>query len=350
MRPGGGSFRNISSFAGKNRICTLYPYQPYHYTFSREIHWSTFTSVGKKLEDKKETNTDIIFELTEDNLGDIADIDVPIMVEISVPNVPPPIQQASELLGKIILSHKGVIRLARANVEKYPNIAGYFRISRVPTYFIIQNGNIGRPLVGPQTEMTFRKYINLSFEENHSDTVNELLTQADTFLEQNDIPKAAQQYNLVLTDNRYFFAHAPALAGLVLSALKEKNLETAQSLVNSLKSNYPDALEHPKVKQALTQLELQTLEDVSDVDVNSLLNRIKENPKDLQARYDLGVYYQRIGQYQNAIDEYLNIIKIDKEWNNKAAKEMLLKIFDSLGTEHQITLAGRRRLNNVWFC
>jgi len=108
-------------------------------------------------------------------------------------------------------------------------------------------------------------------------------------------------------------------------------------------------LEHPRVKQALSQLELQSVEDTSDVDVNGLLNRIKENPKDLQSRFDLGVYYQRLGQHQKAIDEMINIIKIDKEWNNKAAKEMILKIFNSLGAEHDITLSGRRRLNNVWF-
>jgi len=208
---------------------------------------------------------------------------------------------------------------------------------------------MGKPLVGPQSETMFRKLISLAFEETYSETVNGILSQADQFLEQNDIPKAAEQYNQVLSNHKYFFAHADAIAGMIMCALKEGNLEAAQGLAGSLKGSYSESLEQPRVKQALSQLDLQSLKDTSDVDIDGLLNRIKENPKDLQARYDLGVYYQRIGQYKKAIDENINSIKIDKEWNNKAAKEMLLKIFNSLGAEHQLTIEGRRRLNNVWF-
>jgi len=272
------------------------------------------------------------------------------MVEVSIPNVPPAVKQTSELLEKIILSFKGGIRLARANVEKYPNLANSFRITHVPTFFIVFQGKIiGKPLVGPQVESTFRKIISLTFEDLYTEAVTQLFTQADQFLTNDDIPSSAKLFNQVLTEKKFFFAHAQALAGLLLCSLKEKNLETAQGLGGHIKSNFPESLEHPRVKQALSQLELQSVEDTSDVDVNGLLNRIKENPKDLQSRFDLGVYYQRLGQHQKAIDEMINIIKIDKEWNNKAAKEMILKIFNSLGAEHDITLSGRRRLNNVWF-
>jgi putative thioredoxin len=303
-----------------------------------------------KLENQKDDGG-VIFELTEENIEDyVVDSTKPIVVEVSVTNMPPAVQQASEVLERIIKSYKGAIRLGRVNLEKQQNLAQYFKVTHVPTYFVILQGKIlGRPLVGPQSETTFRKYISVCFEEQFSATVNQMLTNADKFLENGDIPQAAQIYSQILSQQTFVFVHAQALAGLILCALKEKNLETAQGLTETLKSSYPESLEQPRVKQALSQVELESIQGTSDVDVEALKNKIKENPKDLQSRYELGLYYQKRGQYQNAIDENLNIIKIDKEWNDRAAKAMLIKIFDSLGPEHPTTLAGRRRLNNIWF-
>jgi hypothetical protein len=39
----------------------------------------------------------------------------------------------------------------------------------------------------------------------------------------------------------------------------------------------------------------------------------------------------------------------DKYWGDSKAKEMLTKIFDSLGSDHELTKKSRRRLSNIWF-
>ena len=55
------------------------------------------------------------------------------------------------------------------------------------------------------------------------------------------------------------------------------------------------------------------------------------------------------GEYEAAIDELLEIIRRKKDWNDGAAREQLIKIFDALGPTHELTTTGRRRLSSVLF-
>jgi len=150
------------------------------------------------------------------------------MVEVSIPNVPPAVKQTSELLEKIILSFKGGIRLARANVEKYPNLANSFRITHVPTFFIVFQGKIiGKPLVGPQVESTFRKIISLTFEDLYTEAVTQLFTQADQFLTNDDIPSSAKLFNQVLTEKNFFFCPRSSISWVITVFFKREKFRNS---------------------------------------------------------------------------------------------------------------------------
>ena len=49
------------------------------------------------------------------------------------------------------------------------------------------------------------------------------------------------------------------------------------------------------------------------------------------------------------IDALLEVIDRKKDWNDGAAREQLIKIFDALGGAHELTVSGRRRLSSVLF-
>jgi len=139
-----------------------------------------------------------------------------------------------------------------------------------------------------------------------------------------------------------------ALAGLAQCALKEGNAQIAQELADQITSNYESLVKHPKIKQVLSMVELQSTPQ-TNANIDDLLTKLTNNPNDLETRYDLALHYQSMKRYQDAANELFNIIKTNKEWNNQAAKQTLLKLFDSLGTDHEITVKGRKRLNNLWF-
>jgi putative thioredoxin len=80
-----------------------------------------------------------------------------------------------------------------------------------------------------------------------------------------------------------------------------------------------------------------------------LLVRLEADANDHQARYDLAMAYYAQARNEEAIDELVEIVRRERAWNEEAAREMLLQIFDALGPTHEIAISGRRKLSSVLF-
>ena len=63
-------------------------------------------------------------------------------------------------------------------------------------------------------------------------------------------------------------------------------------------------------------------------------------------RFELANALLSGGEQDEAVSELLLIVRRDKTWNENAARTLLLKLFDSLGSDHPLTKSGRRRLAN----
>uniref|UniRef100_A0A6B2LCJ8 Thioredoxin domain-containing protein n=1 Tax=Arcella intermedia TaxID=1963864 RepID=A0A6B2LCJ8_9EUKA len=288
--------------------------------------------------------------LTEETFEEVITSPVPILVEAFVPNAPPQIQEYSDKIKKIVSDYKGVVRLARLNVQDEPQVAEEFKVTHVPTVMAILQGKLFfNKIVGPSTETAVQKYILALLSMSFGTEVESILNEADQLLENNDIEGSAKLFNQLFTSPKYRFAEAFGYAGLIQCALKEKNMEAAKHLAETIRNSFPDILNVPRVKQALSQVDLSDIENNSDFDVNALLQKVEKDPKDIQSLYDLGLYYHRIGKDEDAINYMFKVIKIDREWNEQAAKKTLIKIFDSLGEDSDIVTKGRKRLNNLWF-
>ena len=76
---------------------------------------------------------------------------------------------------------------------------------------------------------------------------------------------------------------------------------------------------------------------------------LEKNPKNLENRYLLAMQYFENADFEKSIDILLEIVKIDRNWNNKAANNFLLKIFNFLGSNNKISQEGRKKLSKVLF-
>jgi len=292
----------------------------------------------------------IFLNLTEDTFEEVITSPVPVLVEAFVPGAPPQIQEYSDKIKKIVSDYKGVVRLARLNVQDEPQVAEEFKITHVPTVLAILQGKLFfNKITGPSTETAVQKYILALLSMSFGTEVEAILNEGDRLLENNDIEGSAKLFNQLFTSPKYRFAEAFGYSGLIQCALKEKNMDAAKHLAETIRNSFPDILNVPRIKQALSQVELSDIENNSDFDVNVLLQNVEKDPKDIQSLYDLGLYYHRIGKNEDAINYMFKIVKIDREWNEQAAKKTLIKIFDSLGEDSDIVTKGRKRLNNLWF-
>ena len=116
-----------------------------------------------------------------------------------------------------------------------------------------------------------------------------------------------------------------------------------------LESVDEDTANHPDIAGALAALELQAEAGEAPADTAALEAALEANPKDHQARFDLAVVLAGAGRNEEAIDHLVEIIRQDRQWNEEAAREKLLQLFEALGPTDPVTVAGRRQLSSVLF-
>jgi len=178
---------------------------------------------------------------------------------------------------------------------------------------------------------------------NESSTLHQEALKA---LEEKNIKKASEIWAEMMQKS-YFRSDHLSLAGLALCSLEEKNIELAIELVNNLKERFGNFLKDPFIQSVVSKVELSI--DTVAGDTNELLEKVKQNPNDLQARYDLGVHYNSKALYEKSIEQLVEIIKKNPNWHEKLALNTLLKIFEVLGSSHDLTIAGRKKIARYLF-
>ncbi len=80
-----------------------------------------------------------------------------------------------------------------------------------------------------------------------------------------------------------------------------------------------------------------------------LESQVADNPADHQARYDLAIALQAAGEREAAAEALIEIVRRDRKWNEEAARQQLLKLFEVWGPADPITLSARRQLSSLLF-
>lgn len=125
--------------------------------------------------------------------------------------------------------------------------------------------------------------------------------------------------------------------------MREKRFDDARDLLNSLSD------EEKNNAAALALFgQLDSIAAVIDApDFETLLSSIKEDPKNCLAREQLSAHYKLRGDYLAAMEELLEIVRVDRNYNDDAGRAGLLKIFDILGQDHELVGQYRKKLAQV---
>jgi len=122
--------------------------------------------------------------------------------------------------------------------------------------------------------------------------------------------------------------------------MREKRFDDARDLLQSLPAENKS---NPAALALLGQLE--SIDAVIDApDFEDLLQTIKQQPKNCLAREQLSAHYKLRGDYVAAMDQLLEIVRQDRQYNDDAGRTGLLKIFELLGHDHELVAQYRRKL------
>ncbi len=253
-----------------------------------------------------------------------------------------PCKQLTPLLERLVRQARGAVRLVKVNADANRELAAQLRIQSLPTVMAFYNGQPVDGFVGALPESQIKSFIQRLSGERGPSALDELLAAAKAAFEAKDLAGAAQTYAAVLQEDA---ANPVALAGLARCYLAHGDATRAEQTLALVP---PESESHADVASARAALELSRQPAPAE-DVAVLKQRLAADPKDHQARFDLALAASAQGDRETAVTELLEIIRRDRNWNDGAARQQLLKLFEAFGPADPVTVSGRRRLSSLLF-
>jgi len=254
-----------------------------------------------------------------------------------------PCKQLAPVLEKTVRDAGGKVALVKINIDENPEIAQQLRIQSIPAVFAFDKGQPVDGFMGAQPESQIKRFVERLVGPMGPSPLEQALEQAKDALDAGDFATASNIYGQIL---RQVPGEAAAIAGLVRCLVGAGDLQEARELVDGLDD---DSLKNADVESAVSALTLAEQAGEADGDTAALQARLAQDPGDHQARFDLAMACHGAGRNEQAIDELIEIIRRDREWNEQAARQQLLKLFEALGHADPLTVAGRRKLSSILF-
>lgn len=253
-----------------------------------------------------------------------------------------PCKTLGPILEKIVNATQGKVKLVKVDIDQNQEIAMQMRIQSIPAVFAFKDRQPIDGFVGAQSESQVKSFVERLTGPIGPTPVEQAMEQAHQALEEQDFNSAANIYSQILK-------HAPeevaAVAGMVRSLLGMGDAPGAREILDSVDEKLAT---HVDIEGARAAVELAERAEESG-DETELRARLVADESDHQARYDLAMSHYAKAQNEEAIDELLEIVRRDRNWNEEAAREMLLQIFEALGPKHELTTSGRRKLSSILF-
>lgn len=237
-----------------------------------------------------------------------------------------PCQMLKPILEKVAHEYDCVV--AKVDTDQNPYLSQVFKIEGVPDVKIISQGKIINGFVGVLPEPKLKE---LLAECNIKSKADDALEAIATTRSLDDREKAEELWEELL--EQY-----PDNPKMILEAAKffiaVNQIDRAQDLVNQIPQTEPELLTAKKAIAALIQFK-----DECSHPGESTLDQSFAKAGCLMVE----------GQYDLALQLFLEILETDRQYKNDGARKAILCIFDLLGREHPLTLEYRQKLTRALY-
>lgn len=233
------------------------------------------------------------------------------------------------ILGKLADEYQGKFLLAKVNTEEEQALAASQGIRSLPTVRLYIQGQPVDEFMGAIPEPQIREFL----DKYISDEVALFLEQIEELQGQGNEAQAVELLGQAinqLPDPRLKLALARAL-------LNQGQSEKAAQILDELDATDADVA---ALKARIgMQSKLAGLPSEAELEA-----RLGANPKDSEARYQLAMRFMGEQNYPRAMDELLNLMRLDAQYQEQIARKTLLDTFNLLADQPTLVAQYRKKM------
>ena len=249
-----------------------------------------------------------------------------------------PCKTLGPILEKLAGEYNGAFRLAKVDVDKEQQLAGYFQIRSVPTVVLVKDGQLIDGFPGALPEGQLRQFL-AQHGVVPAEAANEPIEEAAP------TPRTPQE---LVADLRAQLAETPNQESikldLALALARTGEVDEAGQLLDALPANLAADDRAKSTRAALAFAAL--LKDAPAP--AELERRVAADPRDLRARHLLGAHRLVAGNAEAALEQFLEMLRLDKGFDEGLPRKAMI---DAFNTIDDADLVGRyrRKMSSLLF-
>ena len=261
--------------------------------------------------------------------------EVPVLVDFWAPWCGP-CRVLGPVLEKLADEYSGKFVLAKINVDESPSLAGAFGVQGIPAVKLIKDGEIAGEFTGALPEPAVREMLSRYLPSKYDEQADEA-----AYLEEQGKPGEAQAIYQSILDAEP--THVKSLLGLGRVLMNAGDRDGA---LETLERISPAAEERKIADRLIARLQLQGDQSADEA---TLRQKLAAQPDSLEARFDLAQALAANEKFEEALSEFLNIVKSDRGFRDDGARKAMVQIFDVLPPDDPLIDKYRSELAKVLF-
>jgi len=255
-----------------------------------------------------------------------------------------PCKTLGPLIEKVVGEYNGAVKLAKVDCDKEQQLAAMFGVRSIPTVVLMRDGQPVDGFAGALPEGTLREFLARHVPpvgSPDSDIPDESVDGAAPAAPAETAEQAIAriQQEMAAQPDR-----AELKLDLALAQMHAGNAAAAEAELDTL----PPGLEtDDRARRLRGRLEFsRVLKDAPSE--SELRARLQRDPDDHAARDLLGVRLLLDGDSTGGLDQFLDLLKADRSWNDGQAKKRLVAAFNVVD-DAELVGTYRRKMSSLLF-
>ena len=241
------------------------------------------------------------------------------------------------LLEQIATEYNGAFLLAKVNADEQGMIAQQFGVRSLPTVMVIQNGQPVDGFAGAQPEKEIREMLGKYLPKPWDG----LLQLAQEAIAEGDYARALTPLRQAWDESGQLYEITVSYAHALIECMR---LDEAETLLDGVRMADQDAA----YEQLRAQLEIKR-EASRSPEIDALEKQLAEDPDNLDLMHQLAVQFTNAGQFKDAMEYLVTILRRDLDHGDGATKKALLDTIASLGKGDPLAAEYQRKLYSLLY-